>query len=164
MRYLLMNFDKWIIFVLWLALLLLILGLLMPAIEIKSLIFIRRELSLVDSVFTFFHSGNFFLFLVTFLFSIIFPALKTIVGLYLWYTYKYGFGSTDKIIIILSAISKWSMLDVFIIALVILVVDGRLFSEADIKLGVIVFTLSVILSSFAIYRLKKVIHNSQLFN
>ena len=155
MRYQLINSDRWIGFLLTLALLLLSLGLFMPAIKIKSLIFINRELSLVDSVFTFFNSGNIFLFLITFLFSIVFPTLKIIIGLYVWYTYKNRLGSADGLMRLLSITSKWSMLDVFIIALVILIVDGRLLSEADIMVGAIVFTVSVILSSFAIYRLNR---------
>jgi len=157
MRYQLINSDRWIGFLLTLALLLLSLGLFMPAIKIKSLIFINRELSLVDSVFTFFNSGNVFLFLITFLFSIVFPTLKIIIGLYVWYTYKNRLGSADGLMRLLSIISKWSMLDVFIIALVILIVDGRLLSEADIMVGAIVFTVSVILSSFAIYRLNRLV-------
>jgi paraquat-inducible protein A len=157
MRYQLINSDRWIGFLLTLALLLLSLGLFMPAIKIKSRIFNNRELSLVDSVFTFFNSGNIFLFLITFLFSIVFPTLKIIIGLYVWYTYKNRLGSADGLMRLLSIISKWSMLDVFIIALVILIVDGRLLSEADIMVGAIVFTVSVILSSFAIYRLNRLV-------
>ena len=45
------------------------------------------------------------------------------------------------------------MLDVFIIALVVLVADGRLLTGADIRVGAIVFSASVLVSTWAVRRL-----------
>ena len=47
----------------------------------------------------------------------------------------------------LAGLSKWSMLDVFVIARVVLVVDGQLLSSADGHVGVIAFAASVVASN-----------------
>jgi len=60
------GLDRWLGLVLALALVLLVLGLFLPAIKISTFIFISREFSLVESVFSFLEAGNYFLFAVTF--------------------------------------------------------------------------------------------------
>ena len=57
--------------------------------------------------------------------------------------------------VLLAAVSKWSMLDVFIIALAVLVVEGNLLAAADIRFGFVLFTLSVLMSTYAIQRLAR---------
>ena len=56
-------------------------------------------------------------------------------------------------------LSKWSMLDVFIIALIVLVADGRLLSSADIQIGAIVFSGAVLVSTWATKRLSELAGN-----
>ena len=71
-------------------------------------------------------------------------------------SYVFVFQHTDLLRNLLNSLavaSKWSMLDVFIIALVILVADGRLLTGADIRIGVIVFSASVLISTWAVRRL-----------
>ncbi len=147
------GFDRWLGLVLVLALVLLGLGLFLPAIKISSFIFISREFSLVESVFSFIEAGNYFLFAVTFIFSIAFPAFKIVTGLVLWHAADISGAPAKSLLNGLSAASKWSMLDVFIIALVVLVADGRLLTGADIRVGAIVFSASVLVSTWAVRRL-----------
>ncbi|NBP72227.1 MAG: hypothetical protein EBU57_03380 [Alphaproteobacteria bacterium] len=45
------------------------------------------------------------------------------------------------------------MLDVFIIALIVLVADGRLLSSADIQIGAVAFSAAVLVSTWATRRL-----------
>ncbi|MFT5180214.1 MAG: paraquat-inducible protein A [Alphaproteobacteria bacterium] len=147
------GFDRWLGVVLVLALVLLVLGLFLPAIKISSFLFIGRELSLVEGVFTFLDEGNYFLFAVTFVFSILFPTFKIVTGLVLWHAADLSGTPATTLLNGLSVASKWSMLDVFIIALMILVIDGRLFTGADIGIGAIVFSVSVLTSTWAVRRL-----------
>jgi uncharacterized paraquat-inducible protein A len=44
-------------------------------------------------------------------------------------------------------------LDVFIVALTVLAVEGSLLAAADVHLGIVLFAISVILSTLAIQRL-----------
>ena len=147
------GLDRWLGFVLVGSLVLLALGLYLPAIEISSLFFLSREFSLVDSVFSFLEAGDYFLFAVTFIFSILFPTFKIVTGIVLWHAADITGPSARRLLNGLTAASKWSMLDVFIIALAVLVADGRLLTGADIRVGAIVFSASVLISTWAVRRL-----------
>lgn len=148
------GFDRLLGPLLLVSLALLVAGLLLPAITIRSLFF-ARDYSLVDSVFAFFDDGDWFLFVVIALFSVLFPVIKIATGLALWYVFDAAQPVARHALDALSAVSKWSMLDVFIIALVVLVADGRLLSSADIGIGAIVFSFAILLSTWVIWRLAR---------
>ena len=147
------GIDRWLGLALIAALVLLGLGLFLPAIKISSFLFLSREFSLAQSVFSFLESGDFFLFLVTFVFTILFPSFKIITGLVLWHAADITGSPTKSLLNGLAAASKWSMLDVFMIALVVLVIDGRVLTGADIQAGAIIFSASVLISTWAVRRL-----------
>ena len=142
------------------SLAMLVAGLLLPAITIRSLWF-ARDYSLLDSVLAFLDDGDWFLFFVTALFSILFPLGKIVTGLALWYALDASTPAAHRVLVWLGTLSKWSMLDVFIIALVVLVADGRLLSSADIGVGAIVFSLAVLLSTWAVRRLGRLAKNQE---
>ena len=153
--------NRWLGLVLLASLALLALGLFLPAIELRSFFFLSRELSLVEGVYSFFEAGNFFLFAVTLVFSILFPTFKIVTGLVLWHAADTSGPSARALLNGLATASKWSMLDVFIIALVVMVADGRLLSGADIRAGAIVFSVSVLTSTWAVRRLSLLANESQ---
>lgn len=136
----------------------LITGLFLPAITVRSL-FISQEFSLVESVFAFFKEGDWFLFIVTFLFSVAFPVVKIVIGIALWFFLDATSRYSRPVLGWLATFSKWSMLDVFIIALIVLVADGRLLTSADIQIGAIVFSGAVLVSTWATNRLSAMAGN-----
>lgn len=148
------GFDRLLGPLLVVSLAALILGLLLPAITIRSLGF-ARDYSLLDSVVAFLDDGDWFLFLVVLLFTMLFPLVKIGTGLALWYTLDGSHETARRALRVLGALSKWSMLDVFVIALVVLVADGRLLTSADIGVGAIVFSAAVLLSTWLIWRLAR---------
>ena len=147
------GLDRWLGLVLVGALVLLGFGLFLPAIELSSFFFLSRDFSLFEGVFSFLEAGDYFLFAVTLVFTILFPTFKILTGLVLWHAADVSGSSARSLLNGLSAASKWSMLDVFIIALVVLVADGRLLSGADVRVGAIVFSVSVLASTWAVRRL-----------
>jgi paraquat-inducible protein A len=130
----------------------LVVGLALPAITVRSLFF-AQDFSLFESVLAFLEDGDWFLFVVTFLFSVVFPIAKIVVGLALWFALDATGAYARPVLGWLAAMSKWSMLDVFIIALIVLVADGRLLSSADIQIGAIVFSGAVLTSTWVTRRL-----------
>lgn len=146
------GFDRLVGAWLLLSLGLLLAGLFLPAITVRALIF-SRELSLFESVIGFLESGEYFLFAVTFPFTILFPLAKILTGIALWYLVETRGYFSYRVLAWLAGLSKWSMLDVFVIALMVLLADGRLLTSADIHAGVVVFAVAVLLSTFAIRRL-----------
>ncbi len=127
-------------------------GLFLPAVSVERF-FLTKEYSLAEGVFGFLASGDWFLFMVTFAFSILFPIGKIVACLALWFFVRRDHPLTARLSGWLAALSKWSMLDVFIIALVVLLLNGRLLSSADVHSGVIAFTAAVLLSTYAARRI-----------
>lgn len=152
------GFDRALGGVLLLSLGLLLAGLLLPAITVRSLFF-SQDYSLVDSVAGFLARGDYFLFAVVFVFTIAFPVFKIATGLALWYVLDAAHPAARRVLDWLSALSKWSMLDVFIIAIIVLIADGRLLSSADVQLGAVVFAVAVLASTWATRRLSRLAGN-----
>ena len=152
------GFDRILGFVLVATLGALIAGLLLPAITVRSL-FISQEFSLVESVLSFLGQGDWFLFIFTFLFSVVFPVVKLVTGIALWFFLDATSSYARPVLGWLATFSKWSMLDVFIIALIVLVADGRLLTSADIQIGAIVFSVAVLISTWATRRLSALAGN-----
>ena len=127
-------------------------GLWMPVISVRSMLVFEREFSLLDGVVAFFRSGDYFLFAILGLFTVLLPASKICTALLVW-----GLGLTHgpapRLVRLFEQISRWSMLDVLVVALTILFLEGNLATSADIGLGVIFFAGAVILSTIATHRI-----------
>ena len=134
---------------------LLVAGLVTPAISVTHLGVFTDTYSIADTVVAFWSAGSYLLFAIVLFFSVIFPSAKILIALWAWYR---GCGDDERLRRIcgyFSAVSKWSMLDVFIVALTILAIEGSLFTAADVHLGVVLFAVSVIASTAAIQRIAR---------
>jgi paraquat-inducible protein A len=126
----------------------------MPAISITSLFVFTDTYSIAGAVFEFWAAGNYILFAIVFFFSLLFPSSKILIALWAWGTVDEKEGEKlRRICRLFAVVSKWSMLDVFIVALTVLAVEGSLLAAADVHLGIVLFAISVILSTLAIQRL-----------
>ena len=128
-------------------------GLFLPAVTVRKMFVLAREYSLAEAVFAFATAGDWFLFLITFAFTIAFPVAKLVVCLALWFAVPHAGARGGRLAGALAGLSKWSMLDVFMIALVVLVVDGQLLSSADVHVGVIAFAAAVVASTYGARRI-----------
>ncbi len=152
------GFEKLLGLILLVSLAGLVAGLLLPAITVRSF-FISQDFSLVESVLAFLEEGEWFLFVITSLFSIAFPVLKIMTGIVFWFFLDVSSAYVRPVLSWLTTFSKWSMLDIFIIALIVLVADGRLLTSADIQIGAIVFSIAVLVSTWATRRLSRLAEN-----
>ena len=138
-----------------LALPLLVAGLTLPAISITHLGVFTDTYSIVGTVLAFWEGGKYLLFAVVLFFSLVFPAVKIAIALWAWWAGQRDGSRLRRLCAVFAAVSKWSMLDVFIVALTVLVVEGSLFTAADVHLGIVLFAASVIASTVAIQRLAR---------
>lgn len=127
-------------------------GLWMPAITVKTLFF-NSEYSMIEGIVSFLQAEEYFLFLVVALFSVILPAVKLAVLVVVWARGEAAGRGAQKALHFIAAISKWSMLDVFIVAVMVVALDGNLFTTAEVHSGIVLFALAIILSTWAALRL-----------
>lgn len=128
-------------------------GLLMPAISVTSLAMFTTTYSLFGGVIAMWEDGKYGLFVLVFVFTVLLPVAKVAIGLWIWSLGNGNGGLAGQLLRLLSLISRWSMLDVFMIALVVLVLEGSLLTTADLGIGVLLFAISVVLSTIALKRL-----------
>lgn len=144
--------DEWIGPLLILSLVLLALGLALPALSFGNFLF-RRDYSILQGVWSFWQSGKYFLFVAVGAFSVLLPAAKILLCAAIWFAVPREDPRAVKLMALLALVSKWSMLDVFIIALTVMVMEGSLIGTADIRFGIVAFAAAVLLSTFGLQRM-----------
>ena len=106
-----------------------------------------QEVKLFDSVKMFYESNNYILAAIIFLFTIVLPIIKFLELLNRNLTL---FKTSDKVSHILHLLDKWSMLDVFLVALLLLnfKMDSNII-VMKLQIGTTFIALSIITRMFA---------------
>ena len=125
-----------------------VLGLTKPLFISEQFFFVEKEISLLNSIRMMFENDEFFLGTIIFTFTLVFPISKYVLLLIsLVFSQKEQIHQLNRA---LSVISKWSMLDVYIVALLLLNMkfDSRIVNM-ELQSGVVWFTLSILLIMLA---------------
>ena len=127
------------------SLALLAVGLSMPVITLKKVYFWSDTYSILSGIKLLWMQHDYILAAILFFFSIVFPFTK-LIGLFaIWampLTPKERGGGLDW----LGILGKWSMLDVFVAAVTIVIVKFGKVTEARAQPGLYVFTAAIMLS------------------
>lgn len=109
--------------------------------------------SIIDGILGFWSDGRYGLFVLVFLFSVVLPLGKVAVGAWAWLAAAEPGSLPDRLLRAAASISRWSMLDVCIVALLVVALEGSLLTTADIHAGLVLFAAGVVVSTIATYRL-----------
>jgi len=124
----------------------LIVGVTAPLLTLEKMYFFENTVSLLTTVKGLFVQKEWFLFFVIAIFSLCIPAIK-ITGLVLILNLKYEKGSFwDKALHIIEIVGKWSMLDVFVVALLLVSVKLGVLAKVEVHYGLFMFAVSVMLT------------------
>ena len=132
---------------------LLIAGLVMPALSVTSFVVFGTTYSILDGVLAFWSDGRYALFVLVFLFSVVLPLGKLAIGIWAWLAAAPGGSLPGRLLRAAARVSRWSMLDVCIVALLVVALEGSLLTTADIHAGLVLFAVGVAVSTVATYRL-----------
>lgn len=118
-------------------------GLVMPLLRIEKMVFWENEYSVATGVFGLFEDGQWVLAAVVFFWSVIFPIAKLVLLAWIWFG-RVDDGQRGAVLARLEKLGKWSMLDVFIVA--VLIVAAKLGPIADVapQPGIYVFGVAVL--------------------
>ncbi len=143
------------------ALAALIIGITAPLLTLEKMYFFENTVSLLSTIYELFDQKEWFLFIIITTFSLCVPLIK-ISSLLLILNLAYTKNSLlDKTLHIIEIIGKWSMLDVFVVALLLVSVKLGALARVEVHYGLYAFALSVLLTiglSFWIYRLSNKRH------
>jgi len=121
-----------------------------PLLSINEFYIFKDTLTIYSVMLSLFHGGEWLLFLAIFIFALLLPSVKyTLLLIYgvLLNSYK----SSNRVISFLEAVSKWAMLDVFIIAILIASIKLKTLAAAQTHYGLYLFTLSVLIAIACTY-------------
>ena len=118
-----------------------VMSLFSPLISISEFYIFSETLTFYSIMRTLFYGGEWLLFLAVFIFAFVLPSIKYIV--LLMYGIKHKLLSNKKLIL-LEAISKWAMLDVFIIAILIATIKIKSLTAAQTHYGLYLFVMAVL--------------------
>ncbi|MEQ9520065.1 MAG: paraquat-inducible protein A [Parvibaculum sp.] len=136
------------------SLVMILVGLNLPAVTISSFWLYEQDLSIIDGINAFFDDGQNALGLLVLAVSVIFPIGKILLGILLLLRDRPTRPSAGWALDVLVWLSKWSLTDVFVFALIVLVLNGQLLTSADIHGGVALFAGGVLLSAFAVAQIR----------
>ena len=144
--------DAWEVFK-WLALLQIAtfgIGLFAPMMTLRKGLWIfqaENTYSVLGGIGDLFAGGNLFIALLISLFTVVFPILKVALLLWAWLTKLPAHSS--RIVAGIELLGKWSMLDVFVVALLVCLVKLGDLVKVEIRWGLYSFCASVLIGMFA---------------
>ena len=134
-----------------LAFVVLLAGLSLPILTVQKTVFWRHwenHYSVFVGVIELAKSGDWLLAVILFFFSMVFPFAKLFSLATLWYR-KLSEAERLKTLHWLGVLGKWSMLDVFVVAILIVAAKLRSLTEVQPRVGLYLFGLAIILSMLA---------------
>ena len=134
-----------------LATVVLVAGLSLPILTVEKTVFWRHwenHYSVFVGVMELAKSGDWLLAVILFFFSMVFPFAKLLSLTTLWYRRMSG-AERAKTLHWLNLLGKWSMLDVFVVAILIVAAKLRDLTQVQPRIGIYLFGLAIILSMLA---------------
>jgi len=140
--------SKWIVnLVLLVALVLLVIGLTAPILTLEKFYVFTNQVSLWSALQQLWEQNDWGLLLLLGTFSVVFPVLKILFLLKITNLEAADSELHKQHLKWLAIYSKWSMLDVFVVALLVVSVKLNVLAEANVEYGIYVFAASVILTT-----------------
>jgi len=143
--------------VIFAALGLLIAGWSLPTLKLTQVIFFTNTYSLWAGIMELTKAKHYFLAALIFFFSMIFPTAKLLGLMGIWFVPLDG-QSRSRYLNWLELLGRWSMLDVFVVATLIVLIKSKDIVDASAQAGIYLFAGAVILSMLTtnvIYRLSR---------
>ena len=125
-------------------------GWVLPVMTVQTLFVFDDEVSILGACFRLLEDGELPLFLIVLVFTVIFPATKLAFAFDAWVRLQRADARLHRTLRWIETLGKWSMLDVFVVALVVVVVKLSYVSDVTVHLGLYVFALAVVLSMLSV--------------
>lgn len=145
--------DRWLGAGLLLATGLLGLGWILPLMSVDQLWLLSTDLSILDATGELWVEGHYFLFAVIAVFSILFPLGKVLLALHLWWRMPLDAPGVTHYLDRVERLGRWSMLDVFVVALTVVAIEVSLVGDVVLYGGLYCFTAAVVLSMLIVQRM-----------
>lgn len=130
------------------------LGLALPALTVEKFWIFENTKSIGGAILSLFAKGHVLLGLVVALFSIAFPVAKLVLTCRIWMAPDITAPAVQRAIRWTVTLGKWSMLDVFMAAIVVATLTLGMVANVTTDIGLYVFGGAIVLSMIAAHRLE----------
>ena len=124
-------------------------GIFLPFTSVTKLWLFENQVSVYQGLIVLWRAGELFLFLILFVFTVCFPFVKINAMLTLWLFPGLDGKNAQRLYHFVSNLGKWSMLDVFVMAILVLTVKSSGVANIQVGTGFFLFFISVMLTQFA---------------
>jgi paraquat-inducible protein A len=138
-----------IVLMLLLSLVLFLAGLFRPFTQVTKLWVFSDDVSVYAGLITLFEERELFLFGILLVFTVIFPFVKITALLVLWLKPGLTLPQMARVHDFVAHLGKWSMLDVFVVAVLVVLIRSGGLAEIKAQDGLFLFCASVMLTQIA---------------
>ena len=131
----------------------LIAGAVLPMFTFSQFYFFNDTFSLASGIFHLLMEGELLLFLIVFSFSILMPVWKMVILYRLLHAQEGDPARRHRQLHVLSFLGKWSMLDVFVVAILVVTVKLGAIANITVHFGIYLFTLAVLASMLLTHKI-----------
>jgi paraquat-inducible protein A len=124
-------------------------GIFLPFTAVTKLWLFENQISVYQGLGVLWNEGELFLFLILFVFTICFPFVKITALFALWLYPGLTADQAKSFFRFVSNMGKWSMLDVFVVAILVLTVKSGGLASIKVQGGFFLFFISIMLTQFA---------------
>ena len=111
----------------------------LPIMTLTRFWFWSDRVSLWETAAGLLEQGEILLFLIVAGFSMVFPAAKLLAAGWVWARVDAASGGGHRAVRLMEALGRWSMIDVFVVALIVVAVKVSLVAEVGVHSGIYVF-------------------------
>ncbi len=146
-----------------LALVLLVVAWFLPTMTVERVPWIwRTKFSIWRVVNGLYADREYFIFAVIVLFSMVFPVVKLLAGLWVWMRVDALGTGARRAVSFVGTLGKWSMVDVFVVALLVAAIQVSIITSVAIHAGIYVFTGAVLASIALLHFLERALAQPRL--
>ncbi len=128
----------------------LFLGLFLPFFHVRKFWIFEDAVSAVGGILSLFDAGEYFLFVVIGVFTIIFPISKIVLLSLIWMDRRLKSDRVRRLQIWVSHLGKWSMLDVFVVAVLLVMIRAATgMADMTVGVGLYLFTAAIMINQVA---------------
>jgi paraquat-inducible protein A len=131
----------------------LVAGAVLPMFTFSQFYIFNDTFSLASGIFYLLMEGEPLLFLIVFSFSILMPAWKMALLYRLLHAQEGDNARRHRQLHVLSFLGKWSMLDVFVVAILVVTVKLGAIASITVHFGIYLFTLAVLASMLLTHKI-----------
>jgi paraquat-inducible protein A len=124
-------------------------GIFFPFFHVTKFWVFESSVSVVGGIITLFHEGEYFLFAILTLFTLVFPCVKLGLLGVIWVDRQHDLARVRRLHHWVEVFGRWSMLDVFVVAILIVAMKSAAVADIHIGSGLYLFTFSVIATQTA---------------